>query len=256
MEPAASPPWERDPLGRWPDCIETDDGARVSIVKDPTDADGWTASLVVEDGSGPRYRRDTRAMSSMAVTADGGVVIVHVEDDVSRYAPSGTLLWKSSHPKCGAPAVSVGRDGRVVFACGYSLIAMSPDGRLEWQKWPFGNQRVGQPLLLDDGTMIVRSGSTVARLDADAEPIWKVGTGGNRYVYPIGAMADGNIVFRTAQDELHTPGDVRIYYDHEPMELFVVSRAGAIVTRSEIHEPPRWPLALPWTPGFRSGRLP
>jgi hypothetical protein len=40
---------------------------------------------------------------------------------------------------------------------------------------------VGQPLLLDDGTMIVRSGGVVARLDANAEPLWKIDTGWNRY---------------------------------------------------------------------------
>jgi len=254
MEHEGAPPWERDPLGRWPKCIETEDGARVSIEKDPTDLDGWRAVLVAADGGGERYRRDTRAMSSMAVATDGGVVIAHVEDAVSRYAPTGALLWKTPHPRCGAPAVSIGGDGRVVFACGYSLIAMSPEGRLLWQKWPFGNQHVGQPLLLDDGTMVVRSGASVARLDANAEPIWKIDAGWNRYVYPIGALANGNLVFRTAQDELHTPGEVHIYYPSEPQELFVISRAGAIVSRRETETD--WPAALPWTPGLRSGRLP
>jgi outer membrane protein assembly factor BamB len=257
MEHESAPPWERDPIGRWPTCIETDDGARVTIEKDTSDLDGWTAFLVVEDGSGTRYRRDTRATSSMAVTTDGGVVLVHVEDAVSRYAPTGALLWKTAHPRCGAPTVSVGGDGRVVFACGYSLVAMSPDGRLQWQKWPFGNHSVGQPLLLADGTMIVRSGATVARLDANAEPIWKVDTGWNRYVFPLGALPDGNLVFRTAQAEAHTPGDVHIYYDHEPAELFVITRAGEIVSRRVLEgSEMTLPHALPITPGLRSGRLP
>src|SRR5688572_27453264 len=40
LEGAEAPPWERDPLGRWPKCLETRDGARVTVEKDTRDLDG------------------------------------------------------------------------------------------------------------------------------------------------------------------------------------------------------------------------
>jgi hypothetical protein len=248
LESARAPSWERDPLGRWPThCIETDDGARVTITDDPTDPDGWRAVLKVVDGSGTRYQRDVRAIDAMAVAPDGGIVLAHVEDAVSRYAPGGNLMWKTPHPRCGAPTVSVGYDGRVVLGCGYSLVAFSPEGRWLWQKWPFGNRSLGQPLLTADGTIIVRSGGVVAGLDADGAVRWRVDTGFERYVLPLGARADGTLVFRTLSDGEPDPS---------MEELFVISRAGAIASRQPLDSAPSWPTTVPWTAALRSGRLP
>ncbi len=256
LEPQGAPPWERDPLGRSPHCLETGDGARATLDTDPTDSEGWRAFLTVEDGSGVRFRRPTRAATSFAAAPDGGIVIAHTENAVSRFSPTGVLLWKSDHPYCGYAEVTVGHDGRIVLGCGYSLVALSPDGKLQWQKWPFGNTSIGSPLLAADGTMIVRSGAVVAKLDANGEVVWRVDTGWNRYVHPIGVARDGTLVFRTSMAEAHTPGDVHIYYETEPDELFAVSRAGKVVARTKLDGAPAWPESSPWTPAFRSGRMP
>jgi outer membrane protein assembly factor BamB len=256
LETEGVPPWERDPLGRWPQCLETDDGARVTIEKDATDADGWRAFLVFDDGAGRQVRRESRAISSFTIAPDGGAVLAHVEDAVSRFGPTGALLWKTAHPYCGHAEIAVGHDGRVVLGCGYSLVAYAADGHLQWQKWPFGNARIAPPLLAADGTMIVRSGSVVAKLDANGEIVWRIDTGGNRYVMPIGAVADGKLVFRTTMAELHTQGDVHIYYPSEPEVVFVISRAGEIRSRQPHEHAAAWPASLPWTPALRAGRLP
>jgi outer membrane protein assembly factor BamB len=256
MEYADAPPWERDPLGRWPrHCVETDDGARATIRKDPRDLAGWSEFLAVEDGSGKRFERAIRATMAIAIAPGGGVVLAHTEDAVSRYSPTGDLLWKTPHPKCGYPEISVGADGRVILACGYSLVAYSADGKLQWQKWPFGNEPVERVLIAADGTMIARSGATVAGLDTNGAIRWKVDTGWNRYVHPLGVQPDGTLVFRTTMAELHTPGDVHIYYPSQPQELFTISRSGQVVSRRELDNTPIWPRTLPWTVAFRSGRL-
>jgi outer membrane protein assembly factor BamB len=257
LEPDSAPPWERDPLGRSPrGCVETDDGARVTLRNDPRDVDGWSEFLVVEEGAGQRFEHNIRAATAMAIAPDGGVVLAHTEDAVSRYAPTGALLWKTAHPRCGYPEMSVGYDGRVVLACGYSLVAFSPDGKFQWQKWPFGNQSVGRVLLAADGTMVARSGAIVAGLDTNGEIRWRLDTGWNRYVQPLGVQQDGTLVFRTTIAEAHTPGDVHVYYPYEPEELFSITRGGRVMSQRAIDSPPVWPPTLPWTVTFRSGRLP
>jgi hypothetical protein len=250
------PPWERDPLGLLPTCIETEDGARVTLTKDPSDPDGWREWLTVADGAHTRYRREVRAVTAMALAPDGGVVLAHTEDAVSRYSPTGTLQWKTPHPRCGAPVVSVAYDGRVVLGCGYSILAFSPEGQFLWQKWPLGNLSVGRPLLGNDRSIIVRAGAIVAKLDSRGEVRWRVDAGFNRYVFPLGVRADGTLVFRTGMDELHTPGDVHIYYPSEPQELFAITRDGRLLARRSLDQRPLWPTTLAWTPALRSGRLP
>ena len=256
LAPDDAPPWERDPLGESPGCLETGDGATVTLEPDPGDPDGWRATLVIADASHVRARAATRGAASFQVAPDGGVAIAHVEDDVSRFGPTGTLLWKTHHPYCGHAALSIGRDGRIVLGCGYSLVAFTADGHFAWQKWPFGNVSVGRPLLASDGTMIVRSHSVVAELAADGTPRWTLDTGTNRYVHPIGVTRDGNLVFVTSMAEMHTPGPVHVYYPTEPDELFVVGRDGHVISRAPLAGAPHWPATVPWSPELRAGQLP
>jgi alpha-tubulin suppressor-like RCC1 family protein len=156
-----APSWERDPLGRWPRCLETTDGARVLTTKDETDPDGWRAFLVVEDTRGVRFRLTTRAVSAMGLAKDGSVALAHVEDKVTLVSPQGAVVWSTEHPRCGAPEVSVGHMNEVVLGCGYSLLKFAPDGRFLWQKWPLGNTSISKPLLLRDGAMIVSGGGVI-----------------------------------------------------------------------------------------------
>jgi hypothetical protein len=258
LDSPQSPSWEVDPLGHWPRCLETRDGARVRIERDTTDADGWRESLVVEDAAGERFRVPTRAASAMGLAADGSVVLAHTEQRVSLISPVGRVVWSTAHPRCGAPAVAVGYAGEVVLACGYSLLKFSPDGRFLWQKWPFGNVHVSRPFLSRDGSMIVSGAGTVAWLDTDGETRRTLSAGPNRYVHLIGAQANGNLIFRTSMAERHSDGPVHFYYEYEPPELFVVTREGATVARAPAESPPPggWPTSLPWTPDLRSGRLP
>jgi hypothetical protein len=253
-----APSWERDPLGRWPRCLETTDGARVLTTKDETDPDGWRAFLVVEDTRGVRFRLTTRAVSAMGLAKDGSVALAHVEDKVTLVSPQGAVVWSTEHPRCGAPEVSVGHMNEVVLGCGYSLLKFAPDGRFLWQKWPLGNTSISKPLLLRDGAMIVSGGGVVAGLDADGSVKWRVETGWNRHVLRIGARANGDLVFRTAMAALHSDGPIRMYYEHEPPEVFIVSRGGRIVSREEVERAPEggYPSSLPWTPDLRSGRWP
>ena len=236
-------------------CGETDDGATVTIEKDASDPDGWSERMIVADAGGVRFERDIRAVWDVSAAVDGGFVLTHVEDAVSRYDARGTPLWKTPHPRCGAPETAVGYDGRVVLGCGYSLVAFAPDGTYQWQKWPFGNQSLPRPLLQRDGTMIVRSGAAIAKLDAGGEVRWKIETGWNRYVLPIGVLLDGNLVFRTSMAEAHSQGDIHFYYPSEPDELFVVTRDGVVVSRSKLGTTPAWPATKPWTAAFRAGRI-
>jgi hypothetical protein len=257
LEYDGAPPWERDPLGRWPtSCIESSDGSLITIESDPSDVQGWHQVLIVLDGARARFKRDIRAISAMAVAPDGGAVLAHTEDAVSRYSPSGALLWKTAHPYCGSPEVAVGYDGRVVLGCGYSLVAYSADGKFEWQKWPLGNTRIRKPLIASDGTMIVSGDGVVLGLGADGSERWRVDTGANRYVHPIGVRPDGTLVFITSMAALHTRGDMRMYYPSEPDELFMISRAGKILSREKLGTAPKWPESQSWTPALRSGRLP
>jgi hypothetical protein len=208
--------------------------------------------LVLEGPSS--YRLPTRAVSSMNLGPDGSIVLAHVEPRVTRVSREGAILWTVEIPKCGSPALVVGYNGEVVNACGYSLLKHAPDGKLLFQKWPFGNTRIGVPLLARDGTMIVSGGGVVAFLDADGEPRTKLPTGNNRYVHALGVLTNGDIVFRTTMAEMHSSGPIHFYYDHEPPELFIVTRAGALKARSKAESP--WPESLPFTPDLRAGRLP
>lgn len=252
---SAGAPWERDPLGAMPACIETADGATVEVIADKSDLDGWRAELVVTDDAGVRYRRPTRAIMSMAVAPDGGVVLSHTEDYVERFTAAGGLAWSAPRPKCGYAETAVAADGRVVLACGYSYVAYAPDGTLLWQRWPFGNARVGTPLIARDGTIVTRSGATVAGLDATGAIAWRVDTGANRFVRPLGVARDGSIVFVTSMAELHSEGDVHIYYETQPDELFAITARGRVLSRRTLDGAPAWPDAKPWTPGLRSGRI-
>jgi len=258
LESSDAPSWERDPLGRWPRCLETADGARVLTTKDETDHDGWRAFLVVEDSRGTRFRLATRAVSAMGLAKDGSVALAHTEDKVTFVSPRGDVAWSTEHPRCGSPEVSVSLTNEVVLGCGYSLLKFAPDGRFLWQKWPLGDTSISKPLLLRDGTIIVSGGGVVAGLDANGDVKWRVETGGNRHVLRIGARPNGDLVFRTAMAARHSDGPIRRYYEHAPPELFIVTRGGKIVSRQKAEQAPEggYPSSLPWTPDLRSGRLP
>jgi hypothetical protein len=253
LEHDSAPPWERDPLGRWPICLETNEGGRVHVEKDPTDIDGWRAFLVREEPGGKGFRLPTRAVSSFNLGPDGSVILGHTEFKITRVSREGVVMWSTDIPKCGSPEIVVGHDGSTIDACGFSIVKLTPDGVVRFQKWPFGDIRIGTPFVMKDGRMIVSGGGAVALLDADAEVLQKMSTGGNRYVHKLGALPDGNVVFRTSMAAMHSDGPIHFYYEHEPDEIFVVARDLKLIARKKAGAP--WPASAPITTDLRAGRL-
>jgi hypothetical protein len=142
-----------------------------------------------------------------------------------------------------------------VLACGYSLLRFSPTGAFEWQKWPLGDTHVRHALIARDGMIYTSAGNTLFAMGTRGDVVWKIETGWNRYIHRIGVTPSGDFVFRTSQAEMHTRGSVRIYYEPEPAELFVVTRAGKIVERTKLAHDAKWPATIPWDPALRAGRI-
>lgn len=243
------------------DCIRGPEG-RWTVEADTSDADGWRHVLVFEGVDGRSWRLEVIAPVGLARRLDGAVVVLDLREGAQLVAPDGSVVWRSTFPNCGAVRnEAIGWDDAITFTCGYSLLRLNADGSLAWQRWPFGNTSIGGPWVDRDGTLYVSGGGHVAAVAPDGSARWDVATGWNRYVGAIAWLQNGNMVFATTQDEMHTPTSddgVRIYYEAEAAELFEVTRTGTVVRRESFWDAaPQggWPAVVP-EPEDRSYRAP
>ena len=242
------PPWEtRTTFDR---CVRGPN-ERWSVVRDETDPEGWGHVLTFEALDGTTWTLDVIAPRALARRIDGHLVMLEGKQRATLVSPAGERVWSASHPECGfVEALAVGWDHAIVFACGYSVVRLDPDGQMAWHVWPFGDHSVRNVWIDRDGTTYVTGNGRVAALDIDGKTRWSVSTGFNRAIGRVVWNAAGNLVFDTSMDALHSPessSGYRFYYDDEPRQLFEVTRSGEIV-RSQPYEqaPPSqgWPTVL------------
>ena len=238
-------PWET--WRRRDECVSRR-GIRWSVRRDPSDPDGWRHFLRREGGGDKSWELVVTSPTGLAIRDDGSLVLLDLKDRITLISPAGQILARSSHPDCGAvEQLAVAPDGSLAFTCGYSLLRVDRDGTFRWQKWPFGDTHIHGPWVDADGTLYVTGGGHVAALAPDGTPRWTIETGWNRYVGDLAWLDGGNAVFVTSQAESHTPTSpegVRVYYEHEPPELFEITRRGEIVRR------------VPWDGGDPPGGWP
>jgi outer membrane protein assembly factor BamB len=216
------------------------------------------------EGNRPPWERLTNTSCMGAARAvDGGWVELSL-DVVLRYDRTGRLRWRAELGDCGMPeGIAIDARDQTVVACGYSVLAFAPDGARRWQVWPARDRGVTPPLVDADGTVYVGSaGGLYALAPADGATRWQADTGWNRWFSAIAPTPAGELVFWSVQNELHSDegetGGYRFYYDYEAPEMFVVDRAGHIVSR-EVFEHgeagPPWPRWVDVV-GEGGGRLP
>jgi hypothetical protein len=241
-------PWE---TYRHSKCIRGPEG-RWRAERDPTDRDGWRHVLVFDGTDGRRWRVPVTAPTGLARRLDGHVLVLDLKQVATLISPAGVVVWRSAFPRCGAlDSVAIGWDDVITFACGYTLVRIEKDGKVAWQKWPFGNQHVHNVWVACDGTLHVTSGGQVAALHADGTRRWTLSTGFNRYVQATAWLPNGHLVLQTSMSELHTPtspGGFRFYHEYEPPELIEVTPDGRIARREVMpsSQPAAgWPTTLP-----------
>lgn len=247
-QPSGLAPWSKA-FTRKP-CIRGPEG-RWLVEPDSTDRDGWRHFLRFTGTSGKRWTVTVTAPTGIARRRDGHVVVTDLKQGVTLISPSGAVLWRSRHPYCGAvESLAVGWDHSIYLACGYSLVRIEKNGKVAWQKWPFGNTHVGNLWVACDGSLFASSGGTVARLAADGSFRWRFGTGSNRHVGTLAWLPAGNLAFVTSMAARHSPpsrGGLRLYYPYEPPELLELTPAGKAVRRERLPAgKPRggWPTVL------------
>ncbi|MCA9628157.1 MAG: PQQ-like beta-propeller repeat protein [Myxococcales bacterium] len=256
------PPWHRGLVKET--CVRGARG-RWQVRADDSDPDGWRHWLDFTPTTGSdakAFSVEVVAPMALALRSDGAAVVVDLKDRVSLIAPDGELVWRKAFPRCGyAYSVAIDYDHHISVNCGYSLLHFEPDGQLAYQKWPFGNHSLGGPWVDRDGTLYLSGEGTVVALNPHGKEIWRVSTGFNRALSQLGWLPSGDMVFDTSMAELHSNPEqthgLRIYWQEEPPELFVISRTGKIVSREQHDgEPTRgWPEALPY-PEDGSHRIP
>lgn len=247
---AGYPPWHRgyskalcvrDTRGRW------------RSEQDPTDVDGWKHWLVFDGVDGASFRVEVIAPLALALRVDGSAMVVDLKDHLSLISAGGELRWRRPFPRCGhTQQLAIGQDNVSYFTCGYSILRFDADGALDWQKWPFGNHRMGGPWVDQRGTVYVSGDGSVAALDATGEARWKLSLGFNRAVGDLMWNAAGQLVCDTSMAELHTDsatsGGYRFYHEPEPNALFVVSATGRLLSSTPYpSQAPSggWPEVLP-----------
>ena len=254
------PPWQlRHHFER---CIRGAEG-RWSVERDASDPDGWRHHLTFEGVEGQDVRVEVTSPTGLARRIDGKLVLLDLKEGVTLFALDGSVVWRATHPSCGAVHdVAVGWDDAITFTCGRSVVRLDAQGTLLWQRWPFGNTSTGGPWVARDGTLYVSGNGRVAALEPSGDVRWSFPTGSNRAVGRLVWNARGNLVFDTGMAAMHSNPDetngLRIYFPSEPNELFELSPAGALVSRTpypSIPPPGGWPAVLP-VPADGSHRVP
>jgi hypothetical protein len=194
------------------------------------------------EGYAPWDRRRDSGCRGIARAVDDGWVVL-TGDAITRFDRDGRRAWESrldhvgpDGNRCGyADGIAIDGAGRVVVSCGYSVLGFSPTGAFTYQVWPGGNHGVTPPLVDAAGTVYVGVEGALYALEPDGTTRWKVDTGFNRWFAELATNARGELVFETAMAALHSEDNgsgYRFYYEYEPPELFVVDRAGTIVSRT------------------------
>jgi hypothetical protein len=244
-----TPPWElrhgfdrcvRGPEGRW--WIETNASGR----------DGWRAAVEFAGVDGSTWTLEVASPVALARRTDGHLVVVDGKSGITLVSPEGSPVWSSTHPECGfVRAVAVGWDHAITLACGFSVVRLDEDGRLQWQVWPFGDNFVGGPWVDRFGSTYVSGDGRVARLDPHGKPYWTVSTGFNRAIGRLVWNEAGHLVFDTSMAERHSDparsGGYSFYFDPEPNELFELTPTGDVVRRAPWEGAPPtegWPEVL------------
>ncbi|MCA9640326.1 MAG: PQQ-like beta-propeller repeat protein [Polyangiaceae bacterium] len=247
------PPWHRGFVKE--PCVR-DARGRWASRGDPTDVDGWRHFLDFTPATGAEaepFSIEVISPMDIALRTDGACVVIDLKDHISLVSPRGELLWRKPFPRCGyVHATAISYDHHISLGCGYSLLHFQPNGDLSYQKWPFGDHSLGGPWVDRDGTLYVTGEGSVAALDPHGDVRWKVSTGFNRATSQLGWSAAGDLVFDTSMAEIHSDpaktNGMRIYWETEPGELFVLSRSGKIISREKHDNVPAkgWPETLPY----------
>jgi hypothetical protein len=195
-----------------------------------------------EAGYAPWDRRSGIDCIGVARAPDEGWVVLMFHR-LEAYDRDGRLRWREvfddAGHRCGAPdGVAVDTTGRIVVACGYSLLGYAADGTFRWQVWPGGNNTVGPPLVGADGTAYVGSEGALYAVAIDGTTTWQASTGFNKWFDAIAPTPSGQLMVHAKMAALHSEDDgsgYRFYYEHEPAEVVVIDLAGKIVSRTE-HE--------------------
>jgi hypothetical protein len=242
-------PWETQ---RHTTCIRGPEGRWIAEqnVIDPQQLGRYVVRFDGIDGR--RWRSPARSPVGLARRLDGHALLLDGERGATLYSLHGAVVWRTSLPRCGAlDSIAIGWDDVTYVACGYQILRIEKDGRLAWEKWPFGNQHVNHLWVDCDGTLYATSRGQVAALRPDGTVRWSVSTGFNRYVHPTAWLPNGRLVLQTSMAEAHSPrgqGRYVFYYEVEPSELLEVTVDGKIERREEVKDArpgSAWPRTMP-----------
>lgn len=245
-----SPPWEVS--HRFDQCVRGPEG-RWIVDRDQTDPRGLRHVLRFDGAAGESWELLVTAPTGLARRLDGTLVVLDLHSGVTLVSREGTVLRRSTHPKCGlVDGLAIGFDDAITITCGYSVVRLDARGALLWQVWPFGDHYIRNVWVDADHVAYVSGNGRVAALGADGRTLWTTSTGFNRAIGTLVWNAAGNLVFDTSMDARHSDpsesGGYSFYYDEEPNELFEVDRRGAIVRRMTYESAPPaggWPAVLP-----------
>ena len=144
---SASDPYIDTPVAVGPDgTLYAGSGVHKFVALNPDNTIKWTFDAGV---SGFR--------SSPVIASDGTIIVLTTQSVVLALAPDGTLKW--TFPVTQAPygtgqtAPLIGSDGTIYVVAGRRLVALSPEGKLNWDLGV--GITTASPALAPDGTLYV-----------------------------------------------------------------------------------------------------
>lgn len=155
------------------------------------------------------YATDGAILSSPAIGADGALYFTSVDGKLHAVNPDGTRRWVLQTGGITAASPVIGTDGTLYLGINDQHSAISPDGKLKWQRGLDPNAYlppdwiVATPAVLANGD-VVTSGTdtTLTTFKPDGDWLWRYPLGGSSRSSPLVA-SDGTVFGASLHLELH-----------------------------------------------------
>jgi outer membrane protein assembly factor BamB len=194
------------------------------------------------------YPTDGKIASGAIIGNEGEVIFVSTDHHCHALHPNGALKWKvdlaSGFGHVRAPALAP--DGSVILGAGTNVLALTPDGHLQWKTGLTIRDSAGNvtgsahvdasPVVARDGGIYVTtSGGVLFRLHPSGSVDWSFDKGWNRASgHPITILPNGELLL-IREDSFTYPVGTNAYRDgSKDIELLRLGGDGSVKKRLKL----------------------